>query len=354
MSGRPSISITRSRGTRSVGRTAFKYSDMPLTKSRKYTLLAASVIAAVLIIDQIIKVWIKTHFYIGEDFEIASWFHLRFVQNDGMAFGLNLFSDRVRTFIRIAVLAALGFYCADLVERKARRARLVTVGVITGLWAVYTLWCFFKGNLFDIPLSSGFAKLALSLFRVVLSVMWIGLVGCLGYWHANMGLWIFWIVKDVVIICVYHRSPFNLAYAFEFGSVIGVDVAVDEKFGPIAGEEVAEAGKATVGQVFHVVDPRRRGMGNQDIEPPVPFQLPPEPADSPAHFPLCILVFCLGLVAHGAAQAQNPYPPVNKNLVFYADASAVTIFSTRFIMIPHYKQHRRLGHAGKKIEITLF
>lgn len=170
MSGRPSISITRSRGTRSVGRTAFKYSDMPLTKSRKYTLLAASVIAAVLIIDQIIKVWIKTHFYIGEDFEIASWFHLRFVQNDGMAFGLNLFSDRVRTFIRIAVLAALGFYCADLVERKARRARLVTAGVITGLWAVYTLWCFFKGNLFDIPLSSGFAKLALSLFRVVFVV----------------------------------------------------------------------------------------------------------------------------------------------------------------------------------------
>lgn len=38
--------------------------------------LAACIIAIVLILDQALKIWIKTHFYLGEDIEILSWFHL--------------------------------------------------------------------------------------------------------------------------------------------------------------------------------------------------------------------------------------------------------------------------------------
>ena len=49
--------------------------------------LAAAVIILVTILDQWLKIYIKTNFYLGEDVEITSWFHLYFVQNPGMAFG---------------------------------------------------------------------------------------------------------------------------------------------------------------------------------------------------------------------------------------------------------------------------
>ena len=52
--------------------------------------LAAIIIAAVIIIDQVIKIWVKTHFYLGEEVTVASWFRLLFVENNGMAFGMEL------------------------------------------------------------------------------------------------------------------------------------------------------------------------------------------------------------------------------------------------------------------------
>ena len=42
---------------------------------------AVAIVLAVIIIDQIIKVWVKTSFYLGEDVELTSWFHMRFIEN---------------------------------------------------------------------------------------------------------------------------------------------------------------------------------------------------------------------------------------------------------------------------------
>ena len=51
-----------------------------MSKTSK-TWLTVAIIAAVIIIDQVLKIWVKTSFYWGEDYEITSWFHLRFIQN---------------------------------------------------------------------------------------------------------------------------------------------------------------------------------------------------------------------------------------------------------------------------------
>jgi len=60
------------------------------TRSRRLALIATAVLACVIIVDQAVKIWIKTHFYLGEDIEVLPWFHLRFIQNNGMAFGIEL------------------------------------------------------------------------------------------------------------------------------------------------------------------------------------------------------------------------------------------------------------------------
>ena len=53
----------------------------------KKTLL---IIVIILLIDQISKIYIKTHFILNEDVTVYSWFKIAFVENDGMAWGTKL------------------------------------------------------------------------------------------------------------------------------------------------------------------------------------------------------------------------------------------------------------------------
>ena len=69
-----------------------------------------AIMIVLIVLDQWIKIYIKTHFYLGEDVEIFSWFHLHFVQNNGMAFGLELTSKYILTFARIILVGFLGWY----------------------------------------------------------------------------------------------------------------------------------------------------------------------------------------------------------------------------------------------------
>lgn len=51
-------------------------------------LKSSAVILAVLVIDQIIKIWVKLHMTIGQEIAVAGdWFKLLFIENNGMAFG---------------------------------------------------------------------------------------------------------------------------------------------------------------------------------------------------------------------------------------------------------------------------
>ena len=78
---------------------------MTLTKGR----LAALIIILVIIIDQTLKIWVKTNMYLGESIRFASWFQLLFVENNGMAFGIELGSKIFLTLFRIVVAEVLGY-----------------------------------------------------------------------------------------------------------------------------------------------------------------------------------------------------------------------------------------------------
>ena len=56
--------------------------------------IALIVIFSVLIIDQIIKIWIKTHMYWHESIRVTDWFYIYFTENNGMAFGMEIFRDQ--------------------------------------------------------------------------------------------------------------------------------------------------------------------------------------------------------------------------------------------------------------------
>ena len=50
--------------------------------------MAVLIVVTVLVIDQVLKIWVKTHMCLHESIDIASWFKITFIENNGMAFGM--------------------------------------------------------------------------------------------------------------------------------------------------------------------------------------------------------------------------------------------------------------------------
>ena len=115
-------------------------------------LLATAIIISVIVIDQIIKIWVKTTMYWGEDIEILSWFHIRFVQNNGMAFGMELGSKLFLTLFRIVAVIVLGWILCRLSRRDIYPKGFVAcVALITAGAAGNIFDCLFYGVMFNDP-----------------------------------------------------------------------------------------------------------------------------------------------------------------------------------------------------------
>lgn len=107
----------------------------------------------VVILDQAFKIWIKTHFYLGEDMRIFSWFHLYFIENNGMAFGMEFGSKLALTLFRIVAVGALIWYISKIrVLRSVPTGYLVCLAFITAGAAGNIFDCVFYGVIFNNPM----------------------------------------------------------------------------------------------------------------------------------------------------------------------------------------------------------
>lgn len=107
----------------------------------------------VIVIDQLIKISVKTSFYLGEDVEIFSWFHLKFIQNNGMAFGMEMGPKLFLTLFRIVVVGLLIWYLVKLSrDSKTKFGYLATISLITAGAAGNIVDCVFYGEIFNNPM----------------------------------------------------------------------------------------------------------------------------------------------------------------------------------------------------------
>lgn len=122
---------------------------MTLTKGR----LAALIIILVIIIDQTLKIWVKTNMYLSESIRFASWFQLLFVENNGMAFGIELGSKIFLTLFRIVVAAGVVYYILKIRNRADVSKGLVAcLALIAAGAAGNIIDCMFYGLIFDNPM----------------------------------------------------------------------------------------------------------------------------------------------------------------------------------------------------------
>ena len=92
--------------------------------------LAALIVVGVLVVDQLIKIWVKTNMTLHEQIEILSWFKIVFIENNGMAYGMEIGSKLVLSLFRVVAISVLGYYIIGQVKRQARWGYLVCLSMI--------------------------------------------------------------------------------------------------------------------------------------------------------------------------------------------------------------------------------
>jgi signal peptidase II len=90
----------------------------------------------ILLVDQAVKIYIKTHFYMGEERLIVNWIpwmRLHFVENEGMAYGWKLgggWGKIALTLFRLVAVVLGTFYIKSIVEKKYHTGYLICVTFI--------------------------------------------------------------------------------------------------------------------------------------------------------------------------------------------------------------------------------
>jgi signal peptidase II len=101
---------------------------------------ALILISIILLIDQVSKIYIKTHFVLGERNEIFNWFQIVFIENDGMAWGTkisdftSLITDKTAklflTLFRIIAVIGIGYWLYISAKKKATKTLIIAVSLI--------------------------------------------------------------------------------------------------------------------------------------------------------------------------------------------------------------------------------
>ncbi len=116
-----------------------------ITKGR----LATLIIVAILLIDQAIKIWVKTSMTLHESIHITDWFYITFIENMGMAFGMQLGSKIVLSLFRVVAIGVLGYYIWQQVNKNARTGYLVCLSMVLAGAAGNLIDCMFYGMMFN-------------------------------------------------------------------------------------------------------------------------------------------------------------------------------------------------------------
>lgn len=112
-------------------------------------IVAALIIIGMIVIDQVVKIAVKTHMALGESFEIFPWFKILFVENPGMAFGMSIGSKWILTTFRIIVSAAVMYYLVKLIKMNSRMSYIVTISLLFTGAVGNIIDCMFYGRIFS-------------------------------------------------------------------------------------------------------------------------------------------------------------------------------------------------------------
>ena len=149
--------------------------------------LSVLIICAVLIIDQIIKIWVKTSMFLHESIRITDWFFIYFTENNGMAFGMEIIGKLFLTSFRIVAVALIVWYLVKIIRQKYKTGYIVCISLILAGAIGNIIDCVFYGKIW------GYAE----------------------WFHGRVvDMLYFPLIRNAAGECLFFRPVFNIADSF--------------------------------------------------------------------------------------------------------------------------------------------
>lgn len=194
--------------------------------------LAVAIILFLLATDQILKIWVKTHMYLYQDHEITSWFIIRFVENDGMAMGIEVFNKLFLSLFRIIASVAIAWYLTTLVRKNFSMGYIICVSLIFAGAIGNIIDSIFYGVIFSastpyevaalFPPDGGYGtwlhgKVVDMFYFPLFSFEWPAWIPVIGGTEFEFFRYIFnladsWISVGFVILLLFYRKEFSLSF----------------------------------------------------------------------------------------------------------------------------------------------
>ena len=111
--------------------------------------MAVLLIFAILVIDQAIKIWVKTNMSLHESIRVFNWFYISFIENNGMAYGMQIGSKLLLSLFRVVAIGFLCYYIWRQTKKEARWGYIVCLAMIIAGAAGNLIDCMFYGLCFD-------------------------------------------------------------------------------------------------------------------------------------------------------------------------------------------------------------
>ncbi|MEE0119013.1 MAG: lipoprotein signal peptidase [Bacteroidaceae bacterium] len=122
-----------------------------MSRRKNQIMTAAGISLAAIVIDQAIKIWVKTSMYMHEMIEITPWFKILFTENRGMAFGMELMDKLFLTSFRIVAVAFLIYIIGKQIKQGIDYLFLICLSLILAGATGNIIDCLFYGMVFNNP-----------------------------------------------------------------------------------------------------------------------------------------------------------------------------------------------------------
>ena len=111
--------------------------------------MAVLIVLAVLFVDQVIKIGVKTSMELHESIRVTDWFYISFIENNGMAWGMQIGSKLALSLFRVVAIGFLGYYIWKLSRTKARWGYVACLSLVLAGAAGNLIDCMFYGLGFE-------------------------------------------------------------------------------------------------------------------------------------------------------------------------------------------------------------
>ena len=111
--------------------------------------MAVILIIAILLVDQVIKVLVKTNMALHESIRVTDWFYITFIENNGMAYGMQIGSKLALSLFRVVAIGFLSYYIWLQARQKARWGYIICLSMVLAGAAGNLIDCMFYGLGFE-------------------------------------------------------------------------------------------------------------------------------------------------------------------------------------------------------------